>query len=540
MNTTSTVKDETIDNGYLLSPRDLCGLELLPDLIHAGVHCFKIEGRLKSPEYVATVTRIYRKYIDSVLQNKEYIIDEKDKKDLMQVFNRGEFSTGHLDSSPNQKLIFKQKPNNMGIEIGTVENYNTNKGHIKVNLKDDLSIGDTISFEKEPSKYTISELMCSNTNYTKIEAGKKVTIGRMKGNICAGNKIYKIASKNLTAIARQSYESVENRKIFLNCIVTIKKDTPMSMQIICTNTRHNLDNYHNIKVTAISEVIPVKALNTPLTFDRIEKQICKTGNTPFSFENITIHMDEDVYIPSISSLNKLRRTALEMLEAKVIANKNRLENIQIKSQLECNPIKVENHPEIALSLRTLHIEYNYHKLNKEKISRIYLSLKLFINKDYIQIIQYLSENYDLYIYMPTIIKANYRNIILNSLEEIIEKYHIKGFVISNMADFKILEKYKNNYDFVGNYSLNVFNYHTVKEYKKLGLNRITLSRELNQEGLQQLLAKSNIEGELIVYGSLPIMVMNYCLLGKTNKCYPNCGINCKKNKTYYLKDRLRI
>lgn len=79
-------------SGYLLSTRDLCGLEFIPDLINSGVMCFKIEGRMKSPEYVATVTRIYRKYIDLALSDQPYVIDENDKKELMQVFNRGEFS----------------------------------------------------------------------------------------------------------------------------------------------------------------------------------------------------------------------------------------------------------------------------------------------------------------------------------------------------------------------------------------------------------------------------------------------------------------
>ena len=79
-------------NGYLLSTRDLCGLEFIPDLIASGVMCFKVEGRMKSPEYVATVTRIYRKYIDLALSDKPYVIEEKDKKELMQVFNRGGFS----------------------------------------------------------------------------------------------------------------------------------------------------------------------------------------------------------------------------------------------------------------------------------------------------------------------------------------------------------------------------------------------------------------------------------------------------------------
>lgn len=83
--------DTTIDKGYLLSPRDLCGLEYLPQLVKAGVTCLKIEGRMKTPEYVATVTRIYRKYLDLAMSKNDFKIDEKDKKDLLQVFNRGGF-----------------------------------------------------------------------------------------------------------------------------------------------------------------------------------------------------------------------------------------------------------------------------------------------------------------------------------------------------------------------------------------------------------------------------------------------------------------
>lgn len=82
--------NKPMDNGYLLSPRDLCSLEQLPRLL-PFVHSLKIEGRMKTPEYVATVTRIYRKYIDKILNEEEYIIEDQDKQDLLQVFNRGRF-----------------------------------------------------------------------------------------------------------------------------------------------------------------------------------------------------------------------------------------------------------------------------------------------------------------------------------------------------------------------------------------------------------------------------------------------------------------
>lgn len=77
--------------------------------------CFKIEGRMKSPEYVATVTRIYRKYIDLALSGAPYVIDDKDIEELKQVFNRGNFSSGHLSNTPNKDLVYPKKQNNMGI-----------------------------------------------------------------------------------------------------------------------------------------------------------------------------------------------------------------------------------------------------------------------------------------------------------------------------------------------------------------------------------------------------------------------------------------
>ena len=114
---------KSIDKGYLLSPKDLCTLEFLPDLVNTGIHSFKIEGRMKTPEYVATVTKIYRKYIDIILEEKNFKIDTQDLVDLKQVFNRGGFSSGHLLKDANKKLIFKEKSNNMGIFIGNISNY---------------------------------------------------------------------------------------------------------------------------------------------------------------------------------------------------------------------------------------------------------------------------------------------------------------------------------------------------------------------------------------------------------------------------------
>ena len=534
-----THERKSIDKGYLLSTKDLCGIAYLPRLIQAGVKCFKIEGRMKSPEYVATVTRIYRKYIDMVLNNDDFIIDEKDINDLMQVFNRGGFSDGHLDSKHNRNLIFPEKPSNMGIYLGTIKKYNSNKGHITLQLEEDLELGDSISVSNEASKYLVSELMIKNVNQKKVSANTEVTIGRMKGNIKVGDKVYRISSKALSDFAKASYDNCENKKIPLNCTVTIKKNTPISMEISTNkNTCYN-ELYSSIYVKEISNMIPIDALKTPISVERVVKQISKTTNTPFSFENITVLLDDGLYVPSISTLNELRRTALEKVEQEILSRAKRtLLDLSRKSKESITYTPNVKNPEISVLFRQLDLDFDYTKLDKEKITNIYVSLELFISKKYSKVISYFSDNYNLYIYVPSIIKTNYKNIALSTIEQAIMVYNIKGFVISNIGDFELLKKYSKDYEFIGNYTLNVFNNNTMEEYRKLGLSRITLSRELNQELIKEMLANANINTEMIVYGNLPLMSSSYCFLGKTNKCYPDCGTNCKKNNKYYLKDRL--
>ena len=378
--------------------------------------------------------------------------------------------------------------------------------------------------------------MIKNSNVKNAEKGKLITIGRMKGNISVGDKVYKLTSKELFANAKNSYENKENIKIPLICNIVVKKNTPISINIF-SSQNDVPDLYKKINISVVSDIIPIEALKTPISVERIIKQISKTNNTPYSFEKITVQLDDGLYVPSISTLNELRRKALEKLEYEISQKFLRQSTFNFKNNLIA--VNKENtNFDVSLFLRVLNTDYDYTKLDKQNIKNIYLSLKLFLDKKYTNIIEYLSNNYNVYIYMPTIIKDNYKNIITNSFDDIIEKYNIKGFVISNLADFKYLEKYKNNYDFVGNYSLNIFNNYSVEKYSDLGLNTVTLSRELNKEAIQEIINNTNAKIELIVYGNLPIMATNYCFLGQTNNCYPECGTNCVKNNTYYLQDRL--
>lgn len=525
--------------GYLLSTKDLCGLEFLPKLIDAGVMCFKIEGRMKTPEYVATVTRIYRKYIDLALSDKPYVIDEKDVKDLMQVFNRGGFSTGHLDSNANKSLVFSEKPNNMGIYVGNIANLKPNKGHVFINLTDNISIGDTIEFEKEPTKYTISELIIKNKNITTGFKKQLVEVGRMKGNLHIGDKVYKTNSKELSNFANLSYQE-EHKKIDLSACITIKKDSPITLNVsTLTNTNPIFDN---ISISQTSDILPIEAKSQPLDKDRVISQLNKTKDTIFTFKYIDVVLDDNLFLPSIKVLNELRRNALN--EILLIANSRFLRNSP--TSFNANNVFINTtansgvKKQISILLNVLDENKNYNDL--KNVDNIYIPLKYFGNKKYEGIIKNICEAFDTYIYLPTIIKANYTNLLQNIIDNSIKNFKIAGFVISNISNSNFIStiknKYEDNYKFIGNYTLNIYNKKTIQEWKEIGINKLTISPELDKSTIDDILKNSAVNQELIVYGRTPLMSMNYCLLGKTNKCYPTCGSHCKDDTKYYLKDRL--
>lgn len=523
---------ETLDSGYLLSTRDVCGLDFIPQLIKAGVKCFKIEGRMKTPEYVATVTKIYKKYINLALSNEPYIVDYSDRKILMQVFNRGGFSSGHLENEYNRDLVYSKKPNNKGLYLGRVQKFNPDKGHIQLTSNEILSIGDTISLEKETGTYTISELMLGNSNIEESLPFQPVTIGRMKGNISVGDKIYKMSSRELNRIALETLNK-EIKKVSFDCIIKIKQDMPITMTVISTSD--DPDNiYSNIFFTISSPVKPIPALNAPITEERVISQITKTKNTPFLFEHIQIDLDENVFIPSIGCLNELRRTAIEKIET---VAQNRFSRDQ-KNELspisfENDDTKKKNKKMISVLFNNFNRYFDYSLL--EKIDKVYIPYKFFIDENYADVLKNLTKKFSTYIYLPTISK----NFIKFNFDKILNDFSkIKGFVLSNISHLKLLEKYYSKYEFIANYTLNIFNDLTLKELTNFGVSLCTISPELSKDVLNSLSAKFNTE--MIVYGNLPVMNSNYCLLGKSNKCYLKCKKHCQDYSDFYLKDRVGL
>ena len=380
--------------------------------------------------------------------------------------------------------------------------------------------------------------MINDKNVPHAYSGNKIKIGRMKGDISIGDKIYKISDKALSTQTNETL-SKELRKVDLNCKMIVKRDCSIELTVWSDTCMNSFDDHDCITIKITSDIIPVDALNSPISKERLIAQLSKTNNTPFQFKNIEIDLDDGLYIPSISGINELRRQALAQYEEKIInsfrrnceANELKIDTSTVNYTTSCKQNK-----KVSLLLNELNAEYNYTDL--KNIDKIYIPFKYFISKDFSHIIEDITKSFDTYIYMPTIMRNNYNRLINNKLPEILESYQIKGFVISNIGHFELLKSYHNNYEFICNYTLNIFNNLTINE---LSCDVVTLSPELNKSDLQNLGSSAiKAKTEIIVYGRTPLMNSNYCLLGKTNKCYTSCEHLCNTSSSskFYLKDRL--
>ncbi len=499
----------TCGKGYLLSPKDLSTLEILNDL--PNVACLKIEGRMKSPEYVATVVSIYRKYLDNLSSTPS----EKDKQDIAQIFNRGGFSNAYLKGKTGKDVMCYEKPKNWGLYIGKVLSYD-NKNSISISNEGniDLIVGDGIEIwngQNESPSCVISNLVKTNKGFE---------ISRIHGNISIGDKVYRTSSKALNQKAKESYSRGFVRHNKVDCKITIKEYTPISLKI---------NNY-----IYVSDVIPEKALSAPTPQNKIEEQIRKTGNTPFEIDNLEIEMDDNLFLP-ISKINEVRRNAFEEYERYVLANYNqRNDVVSVASTISRHDGR--------RSSKTVSVFFNYLKddyLELKNIDNYYFTFKDALNN--LELIKKF--NGKKYILFPTITKANYAKIIKENVSKIAEQ--VDGFVISNIGQLEYVAAIINrhqNMELIANYTLNTFNSFTIDLLKKIGFSKVVLSPELTKNQINNI-SSCGLETEVIAYGNICVMTSEYCPIGSIAGGFckeKSCSKPCLKNDKYYLKDRMNM
>ncbi len=271
--------------GYLLSTRDLQSLNGLEALRDAGVSSLKIEGRLKRPEYVATVTRIYREALDILESYDEYEPDEDALKELRQIFNRGGFTQGYGPGAVDKDIMYSLRPNNIGVEAGRVQ-----KG--RVLLLSDIENGDVMALRGRDGEDITLKSMSGAAGQT-----VSVPLPREAGE---GAIVYRLSSEAQLRAARESVNG-EHRKDYIAGMLFAHVGMPLKM-VVADGERSVM------KEGAVVE----KATGKPADLARIRSQLEKTGATPYEFLDLSLDVEADAFLPA-SQLNELRRLALQEL-----------------------------------------------------------------------------------------------------------------------------------------------------------------------------------------------------------------------------------
>jgi len=509
--------NKELGNGYLLSPKDLCTIDILNKL--PNVHCLKIEGRMKSPEYVATVVKTYRKYID----NLETKVSNDDKNNLIQIFNRGGFTTGYLENKLGKDMMCFEKPKNWGVYIGKVTSYD-GKRYITLDNVKDLEIGDGIEVWTKDK---------NNSPSTIISELTKNKIGRINGNINVGDKVYRTSSKSLNTSAKSTYTRGFVKKSKINVEFIFKKNIPISLKI---------NNY-----LFNSNIVPEIAERSSISKDSLEKQLLKTGNTPFEISNLSIDFEDGLFLP-ISIINNIRRNALDEYEKYFISTIKKecaMKPTNLQSIFDIKDSNITNRKSKEISLFINFFDKKL--LSLKNVDNFYFSYK-----DAITNLDLITKfNGKKYVLFPLISKSNYANLIKNNIKNLASK--VDGFVLSNLGQLEYLKQIENttieeikskyNLTLVANYTFNIFNSYTLNLLKLLGFDKITLSPELTKDQINSIESFSNIKTEVISYGNICVMNLEYCPIGSIIGGFDSnhkCSKPCLTNKKFVLRDRMNI
>lgn len=505
--------EEIHSNGeYLLSTKDLNTIEDVDKIIETGVLSLKIEGRMKKPEYVATVINSYRNAIDEYQSTKKVNISTETMEDLYTIFNR-KFTKGLILGEVGEDVMNSNVPNNQGLYVGKVVDYNKKAKRLKIKLEGTLKKGDGINLGGGTIGRIIKGKEIAQIGY-KGETIELDFIGEARKN----QPVFKTSDTNLIDKAQKTYtQDKEFVKSLIDAEITIKLGEYPELKLIDKN---------NNSVTVKGDKLVEKALKVALGEEKIETQIKKLGNTPYELDDLKINLDEGVSMP-ISLINQMRREAIELLDEARIPVKGRAYK---DSKIKYSPKKYAK-------------DINSNSKIRVKINNIE-ALKSIINLD-IDMIYYedvatleqamamaTANNKKLIYSAPRIV----RNKEYKRLEKSNE-YCKENVQISALGQVKYYKENSENVSFDVDYYLNPFNSETINHYKKEGATTVCISQELNIHEIKETTKYTDMEIETVAYGYIPMMLSEYCPMGvvaRSCKKDKRCA-TCKESK-YVLRD----
>lgn len=437
---------EIVKNKYLLSTKEFNTSYHFKGLLDSDIFSFKIEGRMKSAEYVGFITRFYRNLIDNY--DNINSLDEENNK-LKTIYNR-EFTCGHLFNSSKDDLMNIKSPNHIGLSIGKVIEVTPKK--IKLKLNRELNQQDGIRFLESGKGFIV--------NYLYDENGKLIS---SSNGICyvdnkVGLKECERVSKTLDFKLINNLKQLPKRLIPVTLKVIAKEGEGLSIEVS--------DGLNN--VVEVGSIVS-KAIKSPTTKERIKSQVERLGTTPFISKDTIIDSDDNIFI-NIKQINDLRRRVID----KLIKMRTTINNEVIVNKVSFYPIPFNNNPGITSLVYT----------EEQLITCLSLNLKRIYVNNYNLYSKYKEKN-NVYYKVP---RCLYN--VSNKLE--------KNSLIGDYCDFS-------NNNLIGDYGLNVTNIYTAYYLYKMGLNMVTLSVELTQEEII-----SFINNFRRIFGSTPnIEVVGY-------------------------------
>lgn len=464
------------NNKYLLSTKELNTSTNFKKLLESNILCFKIEGRMKSPEYVGFITRFYRNLID----NYEQTNIKEANSELKTIFNRG-FTTGHLFNCTEEELMNTKSPNHIGLQIGKV--IEVTKDKIKIKLDKPLNQQDGIRFLNSNKGLIVNYLY--NKNKKLVNTASDICYIDNKIGLTENDIVCKTIDYNLN----KSLKELPSRKIPVTITVEAHIGKNLSIELI--------DDQNN-KISLQGNIVE-KARTEAITQERIKQQVSKLGNTPFECQNVHLKCDEEIFI-SIKELNDIRRNAVEELIQK-------RENCKVKFESENVEFKKlqtkKMSPGIVAVVKT---EEQLLTCLSNNIERIYTEVKpLYEKYKCKQNVFYKSKRCQLEL------KDNVYN----------------SSLVSDYFDFS---KYE---DLFGDYGLNVYNIYTAYYLYKLGLQAVTLSVELSQLEIEQFIRlyestfKEKSTFQMLCYGTVENMIIKGNILNINKDDYDYCLTDIK-------------
>lgn len=467
-----------LSDDYLLSTREVNTLVQLGKLLESGIDSFKIEGRMKSASYVGLVTRLYRTYIDKYYRGEDITVLDEEMVELKKLFNR-KFTSGYLFE--DSKIMNLETPNHQGIEIGQV--LEVNKKKIKILLNSELAQNDGIRFKNSNLGMMV--------NFLYDSSGKLVR--EVKNGICVlENKIGLI--KKDRVLKTIDYKLEERLKQY-----SLKK-IEVDFQVIAHKNEElviGLTDFEN--EVWVRSLVVEEARQSATDRNKVCYQLSKLGETAYKVRNISIEMDDDVFIP-VAVLNDCRRQLVRELDKKrSCCEKEIIIREEPKVVRGCFGDKKGK---ISVLVRTE--------------EQLVVCLKYDIPYIYV-------DNYELYCLYKDKENVYYRSSRVGS-----DYKEASRVLVTELGGVN----YYQGKEMIGDYFLNVVNTKSVDFLLAKGCKRVTLSCELSMDQIMNM-DLSGLETEVIVYGRLELMVMKYCPL---KECLKYCG-NCKKGHTYALEDR---